>query len=178
MSQFVARTNWLDRKILQVESILLRGLVAVAFCLTLSQVICRYVLDSPLIWTEEFVLYLFVWIVMVGAAAATRTRSHFSLSTLVMYLPPRGAFALAIIVDLAVAVFAAVLLIEGSKMTRGGFSEEASSFPVAMGWFYLSVPLGGALMLWHVFIRFLHAICRSSADPIEELDLTKIEPAK
>jgi TRAP-type transport system small permease protein len=159
MVQFVACVDWLERKIVIVESILLRALVAIAFCLTFSQVICRYLLDNPLIWTEEFVLYLFVWIVMVGAAAALRTQGHFSLGTFVQQLPPRIVSTISLFVDLAIALFAMVLLVHGTHMTIAGFNEQASSFSLPMSCFYLALPAGGALMLWHIFVRVLHSFC-------------------
>jgi TRAP-type C4-dicarboxylate transport system permease small subunit len=157
MSQFIEWIDWLECKIVDVESILLRSLVAIGFSLTFAQVIYRYVLNNPLVWTQEFILYVFVWIVMIGAAAAVRTRAHFSLSTLLLaHLTPRVAAVVSLIGDVAMAVFTAVLLVQGANMTVGGLAEQASSFSLSMCWFYASFPVGAALMLWHIFVRLAH----------------------
>jgi len=150
---FAASTKWLERGITVLEQILLCCLVVVMFSLTLAQVIFRYLLDSPLVWSEELVRYLLVWTSMIGAAGALRLGSHFSLITFVAHLRPRAAAAVMLVVDLAVGIFAAVVLIQGVRMTTFGFSEQAVSFSVSMGWFYLAVPVGGGLMLWHVAAR-------------------------
>ena len=152
-SQFLAWTNWLERRVTGLEQILLRCLVVVTFCLTLAQVIFRYLLDNPLVWSDELVRYLLVWTAMIGAAGALRIRSHFSLTSFVAHLRPRSAFAVSLLVDVAAGIFAAVLLVQGARMTAFGFSEQASSFSVSMGWFYLAVPVGGGLMLWHLIAR-------------------------
>jgi TRAP-type C4-dicarboxylate transport system permease small subunit len=143
----------LERIVVLVEAALLRILVVVTFCLTLAQVVFRYLFGDPLVWSEELVLYFFVWITMVGAAGALRTNGHFALTTFVTNLQPKTAAIVGSIVDLAIATFAGVIFVQGAKMTFHGFHEEAVSFPVSMGWFYLSLPVGGSLMLWHIIAR-------------------------
>jgi TRAP-type transport system small permease protein len=150
---FAAWIDWLERRITRLEQILLCCLIVVMFCLTLAQVIFRYLLDSPLVWSEELVRYLLVWVSMMGAAGALRIGSHFSLTTFVAHLRFGIAAAVSLLVDIAVAIFAAVMLVQGVHMTISGFSEQAVSFPLSMGWFYLAVPVGGGLMLWHMAAR-------------------------
>ncbi|MGB6537109.1 MAG: TRAP transporter small permease [Xanthobacteraceae bacterium] len=152
-ARFAAWINWLERGITGLEQILLCCLIVAMFCLTLAQVIFRYLLDSPLVWSEELVRYLLVWASMMGAAGALRIGSHFSLTTFVAHLRFGTAAAVSILVNLAVAIFAAAMLVQGVRMTTSGFSEQAVSFPLSMGWFYLAVPVGGGLMLWHVAAR-------------------------
>lgn len=152
-ARFAAWINWLERGITVLEHILLCCLIVVMFSLTFAQVVFRYLLDSPLIWSEELVRYLLVWVSMIGAAGALRIRSHFSLTTFVAHLHSSAAATVSLLVDLAVAIFAAVVLVQGIHMTTFGFSEQAVSFPLSMGWFYLAVPAAGGLMLWHVAAR-------------------------
>jgi TRAP-type C4-dicarboxylate transport system permease small subunit len=45
--------------------ILLAGLMTVAVSL---QVICRYIMKNPLVWTEELARYLMIWMVFTGAS--------------------------------------------------------------------------------------------------------------
>lgn len=148
--QFV---RWLEVQVTALETQLLAGFVVAAFCLTFAQVVFRYVLDSPLVWSEELVLYLFVWIAMLGAAGSVRLRSHFSLTIFVARLPSNSATVVAALADVSIGVFALVLLVQGAHMTAAGFSEEATSLPVSMGWFYLALPAGAGLMLWHLVAR-------------------------
>ena len=153
VARFLAWLNGLERGITALEQILLCGLIVAMFSLTLAQVVFRYLLDSPLVWSEELVRYLLVWASMIGAAGALRIGSHFSLTTFVVHLHSGAAAVVSALVDLAVAIFAATMLVQGIHMTRFGFSEQAVSFPLSMGWFYLAVPVAGGLMLWHVAAR-------------------------
>lgn len=43
-------------------------ILAVATLITILQVLFRYVLKIPFIWSEEFTRFLFIWIVWFGAA--------------------------------------------------------------------------------------------------------------
>ncbi len=80
------------------------------------QVFCRYVLDSALGWAEELSVYLLVWLVFLGAAAAARDRSHIRVDVLVDRLPPRFRVVLRVVVDLLQAVFMVVMVWLGFRM--------------------------------------------------------------
>lgn len=146
--------SWIEARIVvNAEKFALYILISAAFGLTFLQVVLRYLFDSPLVWTDELVRYLFVWIVMVGAGASIRFDGHFALTALVATLSDKWKRLLAVGVDLTVAAFALLLLVQGINMTLGGASEEASSLPFRMLWFYLAIPVGGGLMLWHLLAR-------------------------
>ena len=61
--------------------------VVILFC----GVFARYVLDAPLIWSDELASNIFLWLAMLGAAVALQRGSHMRLSYLVERLPPGGA---------------------------------------------------------------------------------------
>lgn len=46
------------------------------------QVIYRYILQSPLAWSEELARFLFIWITFIGAVIAARKGSHISVELL------------------------------------------------------------------------------------------------
>lgn len=48
-----------------------------------AQVICRYVLKQPLVWSEELTTYMFSWLAYIGAAAVTYRNDHVAITTLV-----------------------------------------------------------------------------------------------
>jgi len=55
----------------------------------LAQVLFRFVLSSPLSWSEELVRYVFVWSVFLTAAIAFNLNSHISIDFLTSWYPPR-----------------------------------------------------------------------------------------
>ena len=51
-------------------------------------VIWRYVLDNPLVWTDELAEMLFLWLVSLGAVIALRRGEHMRMTVVVSRLPP------------------------------------------------------------------------------------------
>ncbi len=144
----------IDAALGRAEAWALGALVAAMTCTTFLQVVCRYAFNSPLVWSEELARYLFVWIALIGAGAAVRAGGHFGLDLLYRNLPAAVRAWVGGLVSLIVAVFAAVLLVEGVREAAQASVQTASSLPIRMHWAYVAIPAGAALMLWHVAARW------------------------
>jgi TRAP-type C4-dicarboxylate transport system permease small subunit len=143
----------LDRLLGRLEALLLATMVAAITAVTFAQVFTRYVTANPLIWTEEVARYLFVWITLIGAAAAVRSHGHYGLDILRAYAP-RLRPALGLVTMLIVASFLALLLYTGIAETRQAFLQISPALQVRMHWAYLALPVGAALALWHVIAHW------------------------
>jgi TRAP-type C4-dicarboxylate transport system permease small subunit len=146
----------LDRLLGRIEAVLLATLVATITAVTFLQVFTRYVLEDPLIWTEEVARYLFVWITLIGGAAAVRTRGHFGLDILRRFAPPLRT-PLGAMTMLIVFLFLALLLYTGILETRQAALQMSPALQVRMHWAYLAIPIGAALALWHVVAHWARA---------------------
>ena len=144
----------LDRLLGQIEAVALAAMVAAITAVTFAQVFTRYVTESPFIWTEEVARYLFVWITLIGAAAAVRVHAHFGLDILRRYLPPLRGF-LGAVTMLIVAGFLALLFYTGIAETRQAALQLSPALQVRMHWAYLALPVGAALALWHVLSHWV-----------------------
>lgn len=69
---FAAIKYWMD-KILSIACAILLSFMTI---LVLIQVFSRYVLNSPVAFTEELVRYSLIWTGFIGAAYAFSTREH------------------------------------------------------------------------------------------------------
>ena len=69
------------------------------------QVFFRFVIQSPLRWTEELARYLMIWLVLMASAIAMRNRSHLQVDVLTSALPQKPKRILTAIVDLLTIVF-------------------------------------------------------------------------
>ena len=157
----------LDRLIGRLEAALLAAMVAAITAVTFAQVFTRYVIADPLIWTEEVARYLFVWITLVGAAAAVRSHGHYGLDMLRHYGPPLRA-ALGLLTMLVVTAFLALLLYTGITETRQAALQMSPALQVRMHWAYLALPVGAALALFHVFAHWVRA--GTAAHPLDKLE--------
>ena len=128
-------------------------MVAAITAVTFAQVFTRYVTQDPLIWSEEVARYLFVWITLIGAAAAVRVHAHFGLDILRRYSPPLRT-ALGALTMVVVAAFLGLLLYTGIAETRQAALQISPALQVRMHWAYLALPVGAGLALWHVLAHW------------------------
>ena len=90
-------------------------LVLVEVGILFAGVIWRYVLNSPLFWSDELAGLLFLWLVMLGAVIALRRGEHMRMTAVVSGLPPRAQRFLATLGALVVAIFVAVILLPAAS---------------------------------------------------------------
>lgn len=78
----------LNNKILRnLDLIIAGGALAVLVIVAASTVISRYIVNSPIMWSEEIQILCFMWISFLGAGAAFRYGAHVSIEFLVDLLP-------------------------------------------------------------------------------------------
>ena len=121
MKQFLGKVKfWMD-KFLSIACAILLSFMTI---LVLIQVFSRYVLNSPVAFTEELVRYSLIWTGFIGAAYAFSTREHMSL-TLV-----RDKFTGKAHTALLVAIDGLILLLAIFVITIGGFKLPAVNSPL------------------------------------------------
>lgn len=129
---------------------LLNGLAGISFLamvvLTCWQVITRYLLKNPSTWSEELVSYLFAWMALLGASLITSERGHMNIPVVVERLPEKAKKGFAIFSEVVAFVFSAVILVYGGvQITSLAMGQMTSSLGVAIGIFYVVLPLSGIL---------------------------------
>lgn len=81
------------------------ALVVVEICVLFAGVVSRYVVNRPLIWSDELASILFLWLAMLGAVVALRRDEHMRLTAVAMLLPPVWQARLRALAAAVVAVF-------------------------------------------------------------------------
>ena len=123
--------------------ILLSTMTLVVF----SQVIARYVFQSPLSWSEELARFLLMWVSMLSAAYGFKTKSHFALKFLVDKTPDVAQRFIAVLVHLVVALFFVVLLYYSVVFVIGVDGHIAPALQIPMQIPYASIVVGCAIIL-------------------------------
>lgn len=125
------------------------GVVLLMMTVVAYAVFNRYILGTPITWTDEFSGYLVVALVMLGAADTLRRGDHIAVDLLTARLETRGRRRATIWGYLMVLVFSVALLISSK-----GTLEYSINFDI-LSEGYLEVPmwipqsflvLGGGLM--------------------------------
>src|ERR1700693_204425 len=81
----------IDRVIGAIVEPVAAFLVAVEIVILASSVLFRYVLRSPLVWSDELATILLLWLAMLGAGLAYRRGEHIRMTALVRRGKPRTA---------------------------------------------------------------------------------------
>ncbi len=115
--------------------------------LVFVSVLFRYVLNSPLTWSEEAASLLFAWLTFVGAYVGFRTRSHIRIDTLTIFLAARVQRAIRRVVDLCVLAVLAIFIWQGFGLTTTTWSLEFPAMEISRGYLYISLPIGACLMV-------------------------------
>jgi TRAP-type C4-dicarboxylate transport system permease small subunit len=133
--------------------------VAVAGAVTLAavQVSARYLLNESLPWIQETTRFLFLWLVMLGSAAACARGSHIAFDMLIEHAPPAAARALRFVVLAAMLAFLAVIAVSGTELVVRNIGQRTAVLGLPIAAVYASVPFGAALG----FIGCLIAATRS-----------------
>lgn len=111
------------------------------------QVVSRFVIHAPMIWSEEVARFLFFWVVLLGAALSVKDRRHFVID--VTGGRRSGGkplrFLLDILPDVCVLAFSILLLAEGAGYAQVGLFRTASNSRVNMALVYAAIPTFAAL---------------------------------
>lgn len=132
-----------DRIVGGVLALILGAMTVLVF----ASVVLRYVLNSPVTWSEELASLLFAWITFVGAFVGFRSRSHIAIDTLVVFLPVRVRRAIGCMVDVTVLCVLGLFVWQGTRLCLTTWGLEFPAMEISRGYLYLSLPLGAALMI-------------------------------
>ena len=135
-----------------VDKVLGAALAALVTAMVVSvtwQILSRYLFVVPAAWTEELARFLLIWIGMLGAAYAYRTRSHLGLDLLAGKLTERGQANLNVLSHLVCMSFAAVVLVVGGG-SLVAMTWELKQYSAAIGlpiaYVYAVIPASGVLI--------------------------------
>ena len=112
----------------------------------------RYVLEAPLPWSEELARYLMVWGASLGAFVAFKEGSHVGVTIIMDRIQGQAAVALTRAAQFIVALFMAIVTIEGFILVSQIKGQTSAAMEIPMGWAYLAIPVGCLLILLEVLI--------------------------
>lgn len=95
----------------QFEETLIAVLLGLMTVITFANVIARYAFNSNILWGLEATVFLFAWLVLIGASYAVKHSIHIGVDVLVLAMPPGLRRVITIIAALACLAFAVLLLI-------------------------------------------------------------------
>ena len=132
------------------------ALLVVAEIITLfAGVVSRYVLQQPLIWSDELASILFLWLAMLGAVVAFRRSEHMRMTAVVANARPSLRAYLDVVATCAALAF--LLLIVGPSY-QYAYEESFITTPalqISNSWRAADLPVGTCLMMLFAVLRLI-----------------------
>ncbi len=120
----------------------------------ITQVFFRYVLASPLGWTEEISRYGLVWLTFIGMYVVFRRSNHMMITALYSRVSKRIRLAFFLIGYLLMIIFFSYLAVFGFRYSFRMMSYYPDILPIPIGVIYLAVPVGGVLCILNCVQEF------------------------
>ncbi len=124
------------------------GFLAAIFVILILQIAFRYVLNAPLVWTEELARYLYIWACYLGAAVALRRGNHIVIALVLERLPPRVGGAVALGTEGLGLLFFGALTVLGIQLMARTHTIEAITLPIPWSAIYAAAPVAGTIMFF------------------------------
>jgi TRAP-type C4-dicarboxylate transport system permease small subunit len=123
------------------------AILAVMTAAVVGSVVLRWLGSEIVEGLDELPRFLFVWLVMIGAAAAMHRGHHTTLDFFRDRLGPRGRLV-AIFVTNAVGILFFLSLIKTSwVLVPNAQLQTSASLGLPLGYVYAAVPIGSALII-------------------------------
>ncbi len=141
----------------------LAALLVIAETLILvAGIVSRYVLHSPLIWSDELAQMLFIWLAMLGSVIALRRGEHMRMTTLVKLASPDVRAVLEAVALAAAIAFLGLILAPAYDYAADERFMSMPGLDISNGWRAAALPVGMLLMLVAGVLR-LAVVARVSA---------------
>ena len=124
------------------------AVAVVALTITVSlQVFNRFVLKTPLAWSEDLAMLLFQWVVFLGAALGVKRLRHFGIELVVRKFPERMRHLVELLTPAAMAIVALVMIVQGWTILTFNRNRTFPTMDLTYTWAFLPIPLAGVLIL-------------------------------
>jgi TRAP-type transport system small permease protein len=123
------------------------ALVVTICVIVAAQVVYRYAVKEPILWSEEFTTLCYQWLSYLGAALAVRYRAHYGVDFLVRFFGPRVKHALEWAEHAVVWALAGFLMFYGWRIVENSALQMYPTLPFSVGTGYLVLPISGVLFI-------------------------------
>lgn len=135
----------------------LAGLLVFALiAITAASVVARYVLGTPIQWTEEISAFLLIWIVFLGAIACEIEDHHLKIDVVTMALPDGLVRWLGAIVGAASVGLLGYMAWLGYVLSESAALKKTQILRISWFWIDIAVTVGAIgialVMAWRVWL--------------------------
>lgn len=109
MATHNGKRNWLN----QIEEVTIAAILGTMTAVTFANVVARYVFNSNIFYALELSVFLFAWLVLLGASYAVKNTLHLGIDAFVNAAPAPAKRAMSLFA-VAICLAYALLLLKGA----------------------------------------------------------------
>lgn len=144
--------------------VILGGMTALIFI----QVLCRFVFNSPLAWSEEIAKYLFIWMTFIAGYVGARKGKHIGVEAVQKALPPIGGKILKCVSNLVCAAFFAAVIYYTIYFWGKLAMQTSPALGIPIAFVYLGMLIGSGFMaIWYLVLAIKSFEGANEAAPAE-----------
>lgn len=132
----------LERVLVLVCAILFIGIMV----LIAAQVLSRYLLNSPLTWSEHAARALFIWMIMLYAGVLVRNNGNIGFDLVAKALPKWMGDVLSILCDGMIFAFSAYWCFNAAKLCESLSKLRFADLKLPYNAIYYAEPVGAAIV--------------------------------
>jgi len=133
-------------------------ILAVMTAAVFFQVVMRFAGSSAFDGIDEVPRYLFVWLVMIGAASAMYRNEHTVLDYFVNLLPERGRALVSAFVNIVGIVFFAYMIKLSWVLVPNAQYQTSAGLELPLGYVFAAIPIGAALIIVPMLRNVINAV--------------------
>ncbi len=97
----------------KIEETIIAALIGLMTVVTFANVIARFVFNSNILWALELTVFMFGWLVLLGASYAVKKQAHLGVDAIINMVSPATARTLGLI-SVACCLLFSLLLLKGA----------------------------------------------------------------
>lgn len=129
--------------------------MAVMTVVMFSQIVMRVVVGNALVWAEELLRFLFIWLTFLGLPVAIYHNDLTRFDLLQTKLSPIALKVLESLISLLIGVVL-FFTVQGSfTLVNRQMAQTATSLPLKMGIVYAVIPVGAAVGILFLLVKLI-----------------------
>ncbi|MDO4548907.1 MAG: TRAP transporter small permease [Clostridia bacterium] len=130
------------------------------FALGIAQVFWRWVLNDPIVWSEELIQLTYVWICYLGWTIAERKDSHIRITAVTNALPVKAQKWIQIFNHVLCIVFSVLMVYYGIKLVGVGVKRTAVSIALNIGIVYAMGPICNFVIICYEIAGLIECVTK------------------
>ena len=128
------------------------------FILGICQVFWRWILKNPIVWSEELIQLMYVWVCYLGWAIAERKDAHIRITAVLNALPKGGQKWLQAFCHVLCIVFSVLMVWFGIRLVGMGAMRTAVSIKISYAVVYAMGPISNFIIIFYEIAMLIECL--------------------